>query len=88
MIKEHATANDSSLEDINGMQIGSVMLTDAARPASSGSLIRIPSFGRVAAAKFGLKKYINVKCKNMKSYDLAFAVDRMQLAENFPMVVL
>ena len=47
-----------------------------------------PSFGRLAAARFGLNRNLNVKCKNLKSYDLAFAVDRTQLADGFPMCVL
>ena len=40
------------------------------------------------AAKFGLNKTINVKCKNMKSYDLAFSVDASQLAPMTPMAIL
>jgi hypothetical protein len=31
---------------------------------------------------------INVKCKNLMSYDLAFATDRTRLAESIPIVVL
>ena len=49
------------------------MLTDGARNAAE---LNTTSFGRLAAARFGLNRSINIKCKNMKSYDLAFAVDR------------
>ena len=58
------------------MQIGSMMLTDGARNAAELHAANTTSFGRLAAARFGLNKSINVKCKNMKSYDLAFALDR------------
>ena len=89
MIKERTHAGNSSLEDIDGMQIGSMMLTDAAKQGlGAGNLHHSTSFGRIAAARFGLSKSMNVKCKNMKSYDLAVAVDRTQLADGFPMVVL
>ena len=31
---------------------------------------------------------MNVKCKNLRSYDLAFALDSTQLAADVPMVIL
>ena len=34
------------------------------------------SFGYLQAAQMGLNKTIKVRCKNMMSYDLAFATDR------------
>ena len=37
------------------------------------------SRARLTANKFGLNKTINVKCKNMKSYDLAFSTDNTQI---------
>ena len=33
------------------------------------------SHARLTAVKFGLNKTINVKCKNLKSYDLAYSAD-------------
>ena len=64
-----------------------MMLADN-RNAADLQAANTTSFGRLAAARFGLSRQMNVKCKNMKSYDLAFAVDSTQLADGFPMCVL
>ena len=70
------------------MQIGSMLLADPHKKHAENFVQSARSFGRQAAAKIGLNKSINIKCKNMKSYDLAFAVDRTQLADGFPQCVL
>ena len=47
----------------------------------------VESFGRQKAAKFGLNRSINIKCKNMNSYDVIFSVDRPSFSKA-PSVVL
>ena len=69
--------------------IGSALVNTSAI-TTSGPLVssNTTSFGRLAAIRYGLDKTINVKCKNAKSYDLAFTLDKTALAPNFPDVVL
>lgn len=73
MQKNHS---GSSLGDVAGMQIGGMLLD--MRNNSRDKLnrnINNSEHARLTAVKFGLNKTINVKCKNMKSYDLAFSAD-------------
>ena len=79
----------SSLGDVGGMQIGGMLLD--MRTNSREKLnrnINNSSHARLTAVKFGLNKTINVKCKNMKSYDLAFSADSSSIAQTTPMAVL
>ena len=56
-IKHRETLQASSLDDINGMQIGSVMLGADQRIGSSANVSRVNSQSQIAmAAAFGLNK--------------------------------
>ena len=72
----HNNHSGSSLEDVAGMQVGSMLLdmrNDSRKKLNRN--INNSSHARLTANKFGLNKTINVKCKNMKSYDLAYSSD-------------
>ena len=65
----------SSLEDAAGMQVGSMLLDMRNSSKKLHRNVNSSSHARLTDNKFGLTKTINVKCKNMKSYDLAFSAD-------------
>ena len=75
------------------MQIGSVLLNSDEQCGANivseyTTSVEHTQLGRHAAAKYGLNHTMNVKCKNLRSYDLAFALDSTQLAADVPMVIL
>ena len=78
----------SSLEDVDGMQVGSMLLDMRNSSKKLNRNANSSSHARLTANKFGLNKTINVKCKDMKSYDLAFSADSTQMAPMTPMAVL
>ena len=65
---------NSSIDCIDGIEMGlggSNVLGDGALDRSDNP--RSDLFARMTAARYGLTKTINVKCKNLKSYDLVYA---------------
>ena len=78
MRQNNATRN-SSIDCIDGIEMGlnsSTLLGDGALNRSDNHRILSDSLARSTAAKFGLTKTINVKCKNLKSYDLIYAISK------------
>jgi len=68
---------------MDGLKIGSVLLSEI-RPFDSNPQFNQQIGGgasrRQLASNFGLNNTIQIKCKNMKAYDLAFALNKsMQL---------
>ena len=67
---------NSSIDCIDGIEMGlgsSDLLGDGALNRSDHNRTMSDSLARITAAKFGLTKTINVKCKNLKSYDIVYA---------------
>ena len=85
-IPPRLSGGGTSHDDIQDMYLGSVMVENIRD--SSVFKSRDNSLARLAAIKYGFNKQVNVKCKNMKSYDLCFATDRTQQEENMPNVIL
>ena len=61
---------------MEGMKLGSVLISEAdAIKDSARYLLSYRGDKKLTASKCGLKHNINIKCKNMMGYDLAFSTD-------------
>ena len=70
---------NSSIDCIDGIEMGlnnSDLHGDGGPNRSDHNRKMTDSLARITAAKFGLTKTINVKCKNLKSYDIVYAISK------------
>lgn len=76
-IKPESVGDQSMVTDaVGGLKFGSVLLTEPNQLNDSARFLHSQKGSKKKLANLcGLNQTINIKCKNMMGYDLAFATD-------------
>lgn len=66
---------ERNFEDIEGVKVGSILFKDG-KQDETDRLRSVDSIGRQRASRYGMNHSINIKCKNMRSYDVVYSTER------------